>query len=715
MVRNVKATTRVAVGIVGSVSAVAAYATFFRPQPIDVPIRVLVLVCLLAAGVGAATWLVGRALPDLLVPYTPRARRVWVLSSLVAGIVLMLAIPIRLQPPPPLNRLEVVALREKNPESVSSEVWVRGLTIQGRSVPFSDFKLEGAWDTVDGYLSSTAQDRAILRWEGMTHEAPTLAFLAHPWSGKVEIIWNDERRVVDLYSPETRGEWIELPVTEATRPDLLLIISYGSISVSIAVMLLLAGLLLARIPAARRYEKVSSWSWLWYALPCMVVWSFFLLATWPGVLTNDSIDQWRQMIGRIPVNDHHPAAHTFISWLVTRIWLSPAAVVVTQIVTLALVFGVLMREFALWQVPRWVLITITALFSLSITNGMMVVTLWKDTLYSTAVLGLFTVLVRSVRTHGAWLRTRGGVACLALALLFTSLLRHNGLWLCVPLVLIMLFVFGRQVRRPVLVAGALAYAMVLIVRGPLYDLAQVNRIKPSPATIVIHQISAMLHAGAQLDAEQLAVLSTYQPLSYWYDKYSCYAATQLVANDIAHPYALSAGEWEYLRIWAQYAPRHLDTLVRHQLCVTSMIWRITQPHESDAHMSVPIAYIIENDLGLTTQPILPGLRPLLNQLWRASQDNEYNWLTWRPALYMYVGLACVAIAAVRTRTWRMLLLGAPIAISSGILLVTSINQAFRYQYPVYLIGLVSIALLFVVHPVLDQDKADSRSLQGSEA
>jgi hypothetical protein len=80
-----------------------------------------------------------------------------------------------------------------------------------------------------------------------------------------------------------------------------------------------------------------------YALPCAIVWSIYLLAYWPGLMSYDSLQQWEQMTtGQL--DNWHPAFHTMSNWLITRLWLSPAAVALTQIATLSLLVG--------WTVAR---------------------------------------------------------------------------------------------------------------------------------------------------------------------------------------------------------------------------------------------------------------------------------------------------------------------------------------------------------------------------
>jgi hypothetical protein len=47
--------------------------------------------------------------------------------------------------------------------------------------------------------------------------------------------------------------------------------------------------------------------WAQYALPCLAVWFIYWLAFFPGLMSIDSIAQWRQILGIWPIVDDHPA------------------------------------------------------------------------------------------------------------------------------------------------------------------------------------------------------------------------------------------------------------------------------------------------------------------------------------------------------------------------------------------------------------------------
>jgi hypothetical protein len=54
---------------------------------------------------------------------------------------------------------------------------------------------------------------------------------------------------------------------------------------------------------------------LLYSLPIFFIWSIYLLAFYPGMMSADSFNQWNQVLTGVYVN-HHPVFHTLLIWLV---------------------------------------------------------------------------------------------------------------------------------------------------------------------------------------------------------------------------------------------------------------------------------------------------------------------------------------------------------------------------------------------------------------
>jgi len=284
-----------------------------------------------------------------------------------------------------------------------------------------------------------------------------------------------------------------------------------------------------------------------------------------------------------------------------------------------------------------------------------------------------------------------------------ALFRHNG----PPVALLTLLAFplvGRDVpMRQVALIGGWALVLILGVRGVVYPALDVTLAPPWFARqMQIHQLGAYAAHSTQLDDADRALLERLLPLDEWRRRYSCYDLSPLLYVAPAMNLALFDADVDaYTDLWLRLAVRDPATLIQHQWCLTSLIWRVMQP--TDGHLHAWHKTLIDDygkDVGLTPSSVLPGLRDLLASWLTSLERPEVVWLVWRPATYLYLTLFCVVVVCVRHRSWRTVALAVPAIMQSLVVAALVAGQGFRYQYPVYLIALVAVGLLFVPVPVI---------------
>ena len=86
-----------------------------------------------------------------------------------------------------------------------------------------------------------------------------------------------------------------------------------------------------------------------FSSPSWIIWTIALLIFWPGMMSHDSIVQWRQVMNN-DIVDYQPAFHTILIWIITRINSSPAIVALAQIFILGLSSGWVLKNIYDWGV-----------------------------------------------------------------------------------------------------------------------------------------------------------------------------------------------------------------------------------------------------------------------------------------------------------------------------------------------------------------------------
>jgi hypothetical protein len=224
--------------------------------------------------------------------------------------------------------------------------------------------------------------------------------------------------------------------------------------------------------------------WLLFS-GAVIVYSFFLLSFWPGVLSVDSMNVWRAAWLPDVMINNHPLLNVLFYTLLLLLWNNVAVVPLSQILLLSLLIAVTFyychrRGVALaWLLPCYLLL----LFSLPV--GLYNVTLWKDVPFALLVIfwGLTTAyFFLKKRETGRVRLTRQQAASLLLLFLALVLIRHNGMIYLFTLPLLFLALGLIRISRVVLLSGLAAVlvltALVLLPPKSLksssyfYDLSQ---------------------------------------------------------------------------------------------------------------------------------------------------------------------------------------------------------------------------------------------------
>jgi hypothetical protein len=439
-----------------------------------------------------------------------------------------------------------------------------------------------------------------------------------------------------------------------------------------------------------------------YGVPCGAVWVVYLLAFWPGILTEDSIEQWTDMTSGV-LRGYHSPLQTSLHWLLTRLWYSPAIIVIAQIAALSAAWAMVAAECAARNAPRWLLAATTLLVAALPANGFLVVTLWKDVPYSIALLWITALTLRLARSRGRFVG-RLDVPIMAMALTAAATFRHNGL----PTVALFLLLLIRAVpapRRPAWHVAALTLAGVLAIHFGLFRVLGVQPYHPAYRDqTILHQIAAAMRTGTAYTQDDFTALGRIMPLANWVHDYRCQSVIPTLVSVLAH-----SPEEEYARLrpslrtaWWHAVTRSPWNIIGHHACVSGLIWN---PAASYALVSTGI---VNNGHGLQARPVVPSINRVLSAVLGWSSGQPWRALLWDPAAHLLV-VACGVVWASLRRADRLTVLALALPLlHTGILLVAIPSAEYRLQYPVVLGSLVSPLIVASAGMWSTRDAARSR-------
>jgi hypothetical protein len=631
-------------------------------------------------------------LPQIRV-FSQRAKIALIVSSLIFGIFIIgttnypnlyFASPNRT-----VKILIPAASKNINYERTVSVIWI---TTNLGDVGFSQLLKEGKWRETESGTSHTGPDPASLLWEGNPGDEFRIEFQRTPYSNPILIVWDDQETQIDLAGPLGTTQTIAHAYSPMNSGQLFALIIIGLSSAFL--FLFVSVFLLSRQLKFKPSSPLPKYSWLYYTLPMVAVWGLYLLTFFPGMMSADSNDQWGQILtGQF--NDTHPVFHTLSMWLVTRIWLSPAAVVISQILFLSLTvaWGIrLLREHGL---PAWAGWTLATVFALAPLNGNMVIVLWKDIPYSTSLFLLSLMILKIVLTNGNWLEKRFTWVWLGLVSLCVASFRHNGF--PVPIAsLIALLIFYRKWWKKLIQAALLAVLLYGGIHGPFYKALGVGQRQLGfMQDIMLHHIAAHIKNGETLLPAEQALADSILPPDQW--KYNCCTALSIMLSPNYPGLSTTVQGPAIRKLFITLAIKEPLVELNHLKCISSIVWR--SPGFCGANtllpagrtlwiIGVPVKYFSENSL-------IPSLQKPLSAFLVALRVNPSFTLFVSPGVYLSFGIFATVIFSIRRKNWKGLLFILPIVIQSVTFVLINTSDNFRYHYGVYLVGLFGIGLLIL--------------------
>ena len=409
-------------------------------------------------------------------------------------------------------------------------------------------------------------------------------------------------------------------------------------------------------------------------------------------MTLDSIHQWTQVVS-MQFNDAHPVFHTLFLWLISRVWNTPAAVVIVQISILSLTgaWGISLLDNE--GLPRWAAWGLVITFAFSPVNGNLVIAIWKDIPYSVCLFLLSLLMLKIAITNGKWLDTRLAWVWLGLVSLCVGIIRHNGFPVPIVTLLILVLVYRRWWKQ-LLGALALFLGLWILIRGPLYDMLKVDRTFGSVQQILVHHIAAHVVTGGPLTIREETLASQIIPMDQW--RYNCCSnVATMRAKDYSNYKNFQLSE-QFNQLFLSLALKEPGVELRHQVCISSQVWELPSRCKYDFVIAPDSKiWVAGNNLGIKQDSKIPALVPVIRGMLYTISVPPFDIPFFTPAFFLYLGIYCTFFLAFRRRQIQIGLYLLPSGVQSLILLAVSLSTDFRYQYGVYLAGLFSLGMFIL--------------------
>ena len=439
-----------------------------------------------------------------------------------------------------------------------------------------------------------------------------------------------------------------------------------------------------------------------YALPSFFIWNISLLVFWPGMMSHDSIIQWRQLSNN-SYNNIQPPLHTLFMKVITLFFNSPGAVAFIQLTFLCIALGLflnLMKKMNVQTKYLWIASLLTAFSPI---NLVLSITIWKDIIYTfTVVLCCLTFLKIGIK-GSSWFLSNRNILYLSISLALPFLIRWNGLSITVGGILFLFIYYPKMYRRFIL-SGIITISFILTIKGPIFDYLNVKKDNWLMYNLPIHQMGAFLSSNVEFNNDEISFLNKISDTSNSWD-YECGKA---IANAWGKTLMYDKNYFfenkaEFMDIYIRKVLKNPLALIKYYKCSSRYIWD-------------PFAYMVSKK-ALKTIPrpsdkinnfnTYDGIRwiPYVNEF-KIESDSyipalvkpftlfiKKTILFWKPAIFLYLVIILVIVNFIYKS--KVVLLLVPIVLHTLGLALVSIAPEFRFQYPLVFISHFAWVSIFI--------------------
>ncbi len=426
---------------------------------------------------------------------------------------------------------------------------------------------------------------------------------------------------------------------------------------------------------------------------------FIVLLLWwfsfyPAVLSSDSIEQWRQATS-FQFNDWHPYLHTLLLAGLRQLWDSPAVMVLFQILCTAFLFAYIFHYLWNKEVNRYLLVVCFALVLVSVPVGINTVNLWKDTLFSLALVGMaFSVMVVFFEKKAP---SKLQFLMLLLSAIAVIQFRKNGIIYIGFLPVLLFIYFGKKIW----IRWFISLVIVLFL-SLQYWLFGILEVEPTPElyrNIPVYHATAGFYARMPLTIMTTASKRFMEKLFSPEDlvsKYNPIAVDSIFWSDRLNRELLSSSEFKTIveadfyryNLWINL-PTYLGDRV-------NMFVATVFGYNSLYSDSIDI-----NAYGLKLTPILSQLHDVLVRLLNFTRGNllllVMVWSAWLGCVLCFV----LFVDSIYRRRYHFQIFASILLVQMPFLFFLSPSASWRYVYFMYLALLIIFPIYYL--PIKDSD------------
>jgi hypothetical protein len=433
-------------------------------------------------------------------------------------------------------------------------------------------------------------------------------------------------------------------------------------------------------------------AFVWRCAIIFICWLPYLIVYLPGFLQRDTASQIAQAMGDSILSNAHPIFTTLLFGIFIRfgMLLGSANIGILlyslfQMIIVAAAFSYVLQYMAKQNIHIYVQTWTLLFFMLYPVNAFYSITMWKDTLFSVVFMLLTLKTIQMVSQPEGFFRSKKNVLAFSLLSVTLFLTRHNGLYILLVLLPVLLLVFRRYWKGFLTIIGIVAISFVsmqIIIIALNIRKGSVREALSIPIQQIARTVS---EHGDELPDNDKALIASIMPYEQLPEIYSPTISDPVKFRFNEAVFRAETGK--YISLWVRLCIKYPVTYLEAFLCQTHGYWY------PDIDYWIVTREFWQNNYDMHHWRIVP-----------AFVDNAFSGIfVFRvfPAISMLISIGfavwitiIMALILMLKRKYRMLLAFLPVFLLWLTCIASPVSGMFRYIYGLFLVLplLISFAL-----------------------
>lgn len=349
----------------------------------------------------------------------------------------------------------------------------------------------------------------------------------------------------------------------------------------------------------------------------VLVWMPYYITYFPGIVRTDEMLCVQQAMGDLRLSNHQPAIFVFFLWIVIKAVkaiggsANSAIAVATVIQMLFWAFVVAMTVLFIMERNnrKWIHRTAILFFAFSPIVAYYSVVLSKDTFFTGWVVLYFLQIYQICKEN---LLKKKSIWLLVKIILLSSLVgisKSNGFYVLIAMS-ILLWVKLKEDRKKLIVYGIGTVLVVSIIKGPVYNLLQIEKPSVSESfSVPLQQIGNSLSQGGTFSDSDMEYLDRILPLEDWQNSYTAGITDPIKFHERFKRSYLDQTAGEFLKVWGENLIPNFKYYVQAYLEQMRGYWDITRISNVEGREICENSYgieridLVQRWLGFSIEPI----------------------------------------------------------------------------------------------------------------